>query len=346
MTAQVLVAPISETINSQPTSSRRPRFILCLLALPLIASLGLGYQLYYRLIGSNLHTVEPGRVYRCAQLDGATLAKVIRQYDIRTVVNLRGVCDPWPWYWGESRTTHALGINQEDVGMSAGRMPSVNEMHRLVEIIDRAEPPLLLHCRRGADRTGLASAIVRLLLSDDDLATARKQLGLRYAHIALGRPAYLDRFFDSYSDWLKAAGASHSPALFRRWLANDYRPDECWAQLELVQAPTKLHVGMPASLSVRCTNASMKPWQFRAGTTAGVHARFVLRDPDEVFLTSARAGLFNANVASGEHIDLKLVIPPLARAGRYSLFVDMVDEQHGWFFQMGSEPLLVDLDVE
>ena len=72
----------------------------------------------------------------------------------------------------------------------------------------------------------------------------------------------------------------------------------------------------------------------------------LLRDPDEVFLTSARAGLFNASVHSGEHIDLTLVIPPLARAGRYSLFIDMVDEQHGWFFQMGSEPLLVDFDVE
>jgi protein tyrosine phosphatase (PTP) superfamily phosphohydrolase (DUF442 family) len=344
MTAQVLVTTDIEPTGQQHRSIRWPQLILWVAAPALL--IGLGYEPYYRLLGSNLHTVETGRVYRCAQLDGATLAKVIREYGIRTVVNLRGTCDPWPWYWEESRTTHALGINQEDVGMSAGRMPSVNEMHRLVEIIDRAEPPLLLHCRRGADRTGLASAIVRLLLSDDSLATARKQLSPRYAHIPLGRPAYLDRFFDSYAEWLAAAGAQHSPALFRRWLEHDYRPDECWAHLELLHAPDKVQTGKPAILSIRCTNASMKPWRLCAGTTAGVHARFVLRDPEELVLTSARAGLFNATVPSGEHIDLTLVIPPLVRPGKYSLFVDMVDEQLGWFFQMGSEPLLLDLDVE
>jgi protein tyrosine phosphatase (PTP) superfamily phosphohydrolase (DUF442 family) len=327
-----------------PTIGRLPRwfFVLPVLALPI----WFGYQLYYRLFGTNLHTVEPGSVYRCAQLDAGSLAKVIRSKGIRTVINLRGACDPWPWYWDEARTTHALQVNQEDLAMSAGRMPSINELKRLVEILDQAEPPLLLHCRRGADRTGLASAIVRLLRSKDDLATARKQLGPTYGHLPVGRPAYLDRFFDSYAEWLAAQGQEHSPPLFRQWVEKEYRPDECWANLELIDAPAKVPMGSPASVQVRCTNASMKPWQLRAGTTAGVHARYVLRDPDQVYFSSSRAGLFNASVAAGEHIDLTLVVPPLGRPGKYSLFVDMVDEQLGWFFQMGSEPLVLDFEVE
>ena len=77
-----------------------------------------------------------------------------------------------------------------------------------------------------------------------------------------------------------------------------------------------------------------------------MHARYVLRDPEQVFFSSARAGLFNASIASGEHVDLTLVVPALGRSGRYSLFVDMVDEQQGWFFQMGSEPLVLEFDVE
>jgi hypothetical protein len=133
---------------------------------------------------------------------------------------------------------------------------------------------------------------------------------------------------------------------FRRWLQSDYQPDECWAHLKLLHAPSRVCCGQPASVNVRCTNGSKKPWQLRAGTTAGVHARYILRDPDQVFLSTARAGLFNATVPSGDHVDLTLVVPPLTRPGRYSLFVDMVDEQHGWFFQMGSEPLIVDLDVQ
>jgi protein tyrosine/serine phosphatase len=317
---------------------------LSILLAPLV--LGIGYESHYRLLGANFHEVESGQVYRCAQLSGANLTKTVRQNGIRTIVNLRGVCDPWPWYWEESRATHALDINQEDVTMSAGRMPSVTELRRLVEIIDRAEPPLLLHCRRGSDRTGLASTIVRLLRTDDDLPTARKQLGPRYAHLRIGRTGNLDRFFDCYAEWLEEHDATHTPANFRHWLANEYRPDECWAKLKVLDAPEKLARGKSSSVRVRCTNASTKLWNLRAGTTAGVHARYILRDPDQVFLTSVRGGLFNATVETGEHIDLTLAIPPLGRAGKYSLFVDMVDEQHGWFYQMGSEPLVVDLEVE
>jgi hypothetical protein len=329
---------------SRPVHRGRAWFLLS------IAGLGfaswIGFESYYRLLGSNLHVVESGRIYRCAQLDGAALAKVCRAHGIRTVVNLRGVCDPWPWYWDEARTTHALEISQEDVSMSAGRMPSVNELKRLVEIIDRAEPPMLFHCRHGADRTGLVSAIVRLLLSDDSMAIARKQLGPYYGHLAIGRPAYLDRFFDLYAGWLAENGKEHSPPLLRQWIKSGYKPDECWARLDLLKAPAKVAIGTQASIRVRCTNASQKAWKLCAGTTAGVHARYVLRDPEQVFFLSARAGLFNAAVASGEHIDLTLVVPPLGRSGRYSLFVDMVDEQQGWFFQMGSEPLVLEFDVE
>jgi hypothetical protein len=344
MACQIQITSDAVRGEQQPKTARRIKAIVCVVATVVLAVVGHGA--YYRLIGTNFHVVIPGRVYRCAQLDGATLAGIVQKYGIRTVINLRGTCDPWPWYWEEARATHALGINQEDVGMSAGRMPSVNEIHRLLEILDRAEPPLLLHCRRGADRTGLASAIVRLLLSNDDLATAKQQLSPRYAHVAIGRPAYLDRFFESYGEYLEREGEVHAPLRFRRWLKDDYQPDECWARLQLLETPPKLQSGQPGSVKVRCNNASARPWQLRAGTTAGVHARYILRDPDQAFLSTARAGLFNATVASGEHVDLTLVIPPLARPGKYSLFVDMVDEQHGWFFQMGSEPLLVDLEVE
>src|SRR5262249_45918260 len=46
------------------------------------------------LFGGNLHAVVPGRVYRSGQMSSDKLAQVVRAYDIRTVINLRGCCDP------------------------------------------------------------------------------------------------------------------------------------------------------------------------------------------------------------------------------------------------------------
>ena len=173
-----------------------------------------GAEAYGIFLGANFHRVVPGRVFRSAQLSGTELEQKLQFQGIRTVVNLRGSCDPSPWYLEESRATHRLNVCQEDINFSAGHLPSVSEVRRLVEVLDRTEYPILLHCRRGADRTGMAAVMVLLLQSDASLGQARRQLGLRYGHLAFGRPANLDWFLDLYGEWLQTKGLAHSPALF------------------------------------------------------------------------------------------------------------------------------------
>jgi hypothetical protein len=297
------------------------------------------------LLGRNLHAVIPGRVYRSAQLSGDTLEKIVGTYGIRTVVNLRGPCDPLPWYLEESRATHRLGVAQEDISLSAGRLPSVHEMRRLLEVLDRTEYPILLHCFRGADRTGLASAVVLLLHTETGWTRARSQLGLRYGHLPLGRPTYLDRFFDLYTEWLPQQGSDHTPALFRRWIEQDYCPGECRCSLEPLDIPDCVPCGKAAVLRVRVRNTSIKTWRLRPGANAGIHVGLLLWDPEGNPAVHDRAGLFDAGVSPGQTIDFTLVLPAVYRPGRYRMMVDMVDEQQCWFYQTGSEPLERELEI-
>src|SRR5690348_3995812 len=44
----------------------------------------------------NVHAVVPGRVYRCSQPSPAGLERLIKAYGVRTVINLRGGCNPFP----------------------------------------------------------------------------------------------------------------------------------------------------------------------------------------------------------------------------------------------------------
>jgi hypothetical protein len=296
-------------------------------------------------LGTNVHTVLAGRVYRCAQPTGRDLEQLVKAHGIRTVVNLRGCCFPLPWYMEESRATHRLDVGQEDICFSAGRLPSLPELRRFLEVLDRAEYPLLLHCRRGADRTGLASAVVLLLQPDQTFAQARRQLGLRYGHLALGNPASLDRFFDLYADWLRGHGFGHAPELFRHWLLQEYCPAECRCTLEWCTRAEGVHPGEPFSVRIRAHNTSAQPWRLRPGLNAGVHAAFILWDAFDRQIASGKAGLFDAEIAPGRSIDLTVALPALKEAGRYRLLVDMVDEQQSWFFQVGSEPLEEELDV-
>jgi hypothetical protein len=295
-------------------------------------------------VGRNFHVVVPGRVYRSAQQSGPGLEQLIRTYGIRTVINLRGCCAPWPWYLDECRATAHRDVNQEDICFSSARLPSAPELRRLIDVLDHTEYPVLLHCRRGADRTGLASTLVLLLQTDVSLDEARRQLSPRYGHVAVGPPAFLDRFFDLYTDWLRAEGLTHSRAAFHRWATEGYQPGECCCRVEPLDVPEHVRPGQPTALRVRAHNTSPVAWQLRAGTTAGIHARFALYDALDHLVATDRAGLFDATVPAGESADLTLVLPAL-QPGAYRLLVDMIDEDQCWFFQTGSEPLEREIEV-
>src|SRR5262249_28537214 len=155
--------------------------------------------------------------------------------------------------------------------------------------------PVLLHCQRGADRTGLAAAVALLLQPGTGYAEARRQLGWRYGHVALSHPANLDRFFDLYTDWLRQQGLEHSPAVFRRWASDGYRPAAYWATLELLD-PTCLAAWRRYGLRVRAHNTSGRPWRLRPGENAGIHMVFALYDEQGRAQYGGRAGLFDAEV--------------------------------------------------
>jgi hypothetical protein len=296
-------------------------------------------------LGGNFHTVEPGRVYRCSQPTPERLERYIADHGIRTVVNLRGCCAPLSWYLDECRASAAHDVCQEDLCFSAGRLPAEAELRRLIEVLDRTEYPILFHCRRGADRTGLASAVALLLHTDLPYDEARRQLGLRYGHFAVRRTANLDRFFDLYREWLSREGLVHTRANFRRFAVHDYCPGECRADIEPLEVPRSVPPGEPFPVRVRLHNTSVKPWHLRPGLTSGVHVTFVVTDTHAAPVTQGKGGLLEAVVEPGTSIDLTLPVPALRRPGRYTLMVDVVDEQHCTFFQTGSEPLECEFEV-
>ncbi|HUR54863.1 MAG TPA: tyrosine-protein phosphatase [Gemmataceae bacterium] len=300
---------------------------------------------------TNKHTVIEGKAYRTAQLSGDELARFIAEKKIRTVVNLRGVCPNTEWYLDECRTTHAAGISQEDVTLSAKRLPPPNEIRRLIDVLDNTEYPVVFHCQRGADRTGLAATAVRLLHTTDSLDKARRQLLPRYGHFPVGRTAVIDQFFDFYEAWLTANGKTHTPDTFRHWATNEYCPGPCRAELTLL-GPDAVEVpaGKGFTATVRAKNTSVEPWVFRTGPAGGIQLRFGLYTGTGAFLYRGHAGLFDRVVKPGESIDLVAGFPPVPTPGTYTVHADLLDTHaidllDADFVQYGSEPLLVAVKV-
>lgn len=327
----------NKTELKTPAARRsRGRWFFCL-RLALVGVVA--WQLYVTFVGSNFHTVIPGEIYRGAQLSPSQLERAVDQYNIRTVLNLRGLCNPQPWYVQQNRVVQRLGIMQEDVCFSAGRLPSQSELRRLVEVFDRSERPIYVHCRRGADRTGLACAVVKLL-QDTSYEEGRGQLHWRFGHFALGRTAKIDDFFDLYENWLAETSRKHSGSTFRHWILYEYRGGWMRHEVESFEPlQAEIRTNEPSGFRVRLRNAGPKPWNFQPQSQAGHHLGFTVFDDKDDPIHLGKAGMLRRRVEPGESIDITLVVPPLKKPGRYRILADLREEHHCWFQQTGSEPL-------
>jgi protein tyrosine/serine phosphatase len=160
--------------------------------LPLLL-LSAGYL--YMQESNNFHAITDGEAYRSAQLDREELEYYIKRYNIRSIINLRGENPEAPWYKEEIGVTAEHNINHYDVGFQSTREPGEEDVRRLVEIFRTAPRPVLIHCLAGADRSGLAAAMWKVIVDKKPKSEAEKQLSIIYGHLPAGKARAMDRFF-------------------------------------------------------------------------------------------------------------------------------------------------------
>lgn len=136
-------------------------------------------------INNNFHSLVEGQAYRSAQPSPQDIRDYVAEHKIATILNLRGPNPGSLWYDGELGTSRELGITHIDFAMSAHRQLTPEQVVELVSIMKSAPKPLLIHCKAGADRTGLAAALYMAEVAGQGEAIAESQLSLRYGHYAV-----------------------------------------------------------------------------------------------------------------------------------------------------------------
>jgi len=174
--------------------------VVGLLTLAVLLFLGGAYGYVHG--GGNFHEVEKGVIYRSSWLGADGLEKAIARYGVKSVLNLCGEQPGDAWYDGETKVARQHGIVFRSLALSANTELDVKQVAALGEALREAPKPLLIHCRAGSDRTGLACAIY-VASHGGSYRDACEQLSLYYGHFpyfgskSVAMDVTLERFYES-----------------------------------------------------------------------------------------------------------------------------------------------------
>lgn len=155
-------------------------------------------RLWYLEEQGNFHPITRGEAYRSAQLDQDELEYYIRKFGIRSIINVRGKNNGKSWYMEEIKTCQNLGVRHYDLKLSAKRAPSPRRIQELLRLFRIAPRPVLIHCKAGADRSGLAAALWKMVIDGAPKSKARRHLSIRYGHMPFGPTQALDAFLENW----------------------------------------------------------------------------------------------------------------------------------------------------
>jgi protein tyrosine/serine phosphatase len=136
----------------------------------------------------NLFRVTPV-FYRSAQLQNSDVAR-LQALGIKTVISLRSFHSDEDLFKNSGIKLQRIGINTWDINDA-----NVVKALRAVKAAEK-EGPLLLHCMHGADRTGLVTAMYRILFQDWTKEQALEELtkgGYGYHSMWKNIPEYLQK---------------------------------------------------------------------------------------------------------------------------------------------------------
>jgi protein tyrosine/serine phosphatase len=170
-----------------------------------------------RALWHNFHEVAPG-VFRSNHPDHARLERYAAR-GIRTILTFRGEVTK-PFHRLEEESCASLGLDLHRIRMAARQAPRKEALLSLLDFFDGAPRPFLMHCKSGADRTSLASALYLIHAEGASVAEARRQMAPRYIHFRWTATGILDEVLDLYEARLRQGEVG-----LRAWIETEYDRD-------------------------------------------------------------------------------------------------------------------------
>ena len=177
---------------------------------------------FLRLRFANHHAIGGG-MFRENQPSPNRIAQWAKM-GIKTNVNLRGE-SPKGFYLLEKEACEKHGITMVDFRVFSRDTHTPEKIRGAKELFESIEYPAVMHCKSGADRTGIMGVLYRHFHMGDSIEKAMEQLEFKYLHVKQGKTGMLDFFFKDYLTYAKTHDIE-----FIDWVETVYNPADVKAR--------------------------------------------------------------------------------------------------------------------
>jgi len=171
---------------------------------------------FLRLRFHNRHHIG-GEMYRENQPSPNRIAE-LAELGTKTIINLRGP-SPKGFYLLEKEACEAHGITLINYRMYSRDVHTVEAIKGARDLFESIDYPAVMHCKSGADRTGIMGVLYKHFKLDEPIDTAIEQLAFKYLHVRQGKTGMLDFFFKDYLKYAQEHDIS-----FIDWVETVYDP--------------------------------------------------------------------------------------------------------------------------
>ena len=172
---------------------------------------------FLRIFWNNFHKVSDG-VYRANQPSPSHL-KSYKKLGIRSVLSLRGPANQ-SYALFEEEYCKKLDLNLAYTPISSSSAPAPELLINIIDVMRELPKPFVLHCKSGADRAGLVSALYLIAEKEQSVQEAKRQLSFKYLHLDFTKTGILDYIFGVFSERLEIGNIN-----FLDWLKKEYNAE-------------------------------------------------------------------------------------------------------------------------
>lgn len=171
----------------------------------------------------NTHAVAPGKMWRTYQPSPAKLADW-KERGVKTVINLRGD-RPSGALLLEEDACKKLGLTLINFRVYSREAPSLDILKGARALFEKIEYPAIMHCKSGADRAGLMSALYLFFHEGVSLDKALDHLTFKYGHVKQAKTGIIDVVFERYMAYARENNIPLNDAdALIDWASKDYDP--------------------------------------------------------------------------------------------------------------------------